>query len=456
MKTTKRSKGLAVLLFAVFLLPLTAYGLEIEKEAVVGTIIKELNTPAVFNLTIKNNGPADNFIIDTLLGITFQPTNSFSLGRGEEKSILLKAFFNDELKRQYTGNFEFAYYIKGFKTGITDDTLKINIVPLEEAVNVVLPETVGMRDEKLIIDIENEENIILDAIIKIDSELFDAEEEISLVPNEKRQIEINLDKEKIWKQPGVYPVSITITAGNYRLRLERDIKLLEYTDVSVEEKKINLLFFKKITITKTITGNVVQEVTTELEKNSFEKAFTSFNTEPSSVQEEADGVVYTWEKDLGLGESLVVESTTNYILPLLFIILIGGGSLYYFTRNQKGVVIRKRVIKARAPTGEFVVKVVLTIKNAGEKVENMILTERLPLLTSLHERFGAIRPEKVEKDKLIYNIPEIEAGQTMALSYVAYSDVKFVGKRLLPKATASYKVNGMENYASSNEVFVMS
>lgn len=456
----KSTKILILMLFAVLLMPFALASIDIEKTAVARTIVKEFNTPAIFDITITNHGGTNNFVIDNMLGLTFQPSGYFEVGALEEKIIRLEAYFSEKQREKYSGSYDFAYYIGSQNGDIYDDTLNINVVSFKEAIDAIVPEKMTMKDDKVIITIVNKESLEANVNVKIESELFGKQEEISLKAYEKKNIEIELDENQIWKDAGTYPVKITLSVGDYNLELDKTIHLDEYPDVFVEKKEINLLFFKKLIITKTLTGNVVQTVKTSVEKNAFEKAFTSFNTEPSLVEEKEGELIYTWEKNLGLGESLIVESTTNFIWPLILLLLIGGGSIIYVSVNKKDLVIRKRAIKVRTNTGDFAVKVVLAVKNLGKRADNVEVIDHLPPLSKLYERFGTIQPNQIEKNKIIYRIPGMEKGDKAVFSYITYSDIKFVGRRTLPAASALYTVGegekAIRHVAKSNEVFIMS
>ena len=259
-------------LFMILSIPAVLASFEVQKEAVAGTIIKEFNSPAVFNITIINKGSSQNFLFDTLLDITIQPSSSFMINSGEEKSVLLKAFFSDNLKRKYYGGFDFAYFIKSSSGEIFEDDLSIRIVPFENVVSVLVPESIGIKDDNVIITIQNQESVIIDMDVRIESELFEGYETISLIPFESREIIINIDPEKIWKDAGTYEVVVTFSSESNKVEFKDNIELNEFKDVSVEEDELNLLFYKKKTITKTITGNVIQTVSTEIEKTPFENA----------------------------------------------------------------------------------------------------------------------------------------------------------------------------------------
>lgn len=450
--------------FAVFFIlvitcvsPFVLAEIEIEKEAIANTIIKEFSTPAVFNLTIKNkNIQTDYFKVDTQLDMTLQPMGSFKIEGNSEKNILLKAFFSEKAREQYTGSYAFAYYVKGQTTGRKDDSLTIKVVSLKNAVDIIVPESIGMHDKSLTITVDNKEKVILDLAVSIESELFEKEESIALIPDEEKDITVEIDPEKVWKEAGTYTVVITLGAEDYKLPITKSIELEPLIDIKTEEKKINLLFYQKTTITKTNIGNVPQTATVTLEKTSFAKGFTSFNTEPTSVEQQDNMLVHKWEKELGLGESLIVTSTTNFMLPLVLLLVVAGIASLYYHHKSRELVIRKKAVKAVTKTGEFVVKVALFVRNKGEEASNIEIVDRLPILATLHERFGAIKPDKIEPNRLIWHIDSLPKGEKRTFSYVVYSTVKVVGRLELPSAEALYTSKDKEKKTKSNRVYIIS
>ena len=124
--------------------------------------------------------------------------------------------------------------------------------------------------------------------------------------------------------------------------------------------------------------------------------------------------------------------------------------------SSERIVIKKKAVKARTSSGDFVVKVVTTIKNNGEDAKDVKLIDKLPVLTNIHERFGVIKPDEVEKDKLIYNIGNLNKGEMKLFSYIVHSDVKVLGKRVIPRATAHYTIGNERKTSFSNEVFLVS
>ena len=71
-----------------FFLPLIlAVNLDVQKTSSDEVMIIDLNKPAVFELSIKNNGPTDEFMIYTFFGAGSLPKEKFTIISGQSKNI---------------------------------------------------------------------------------------------------------------------------------------------------------------------------------------------------------------------------------------------------------------------------------------------------------------------------------------------------------------------------------
>lgn len=447
---------LAASILLMFMVPLASAEVFFTKTPVASTVIKEFSTPAIFNFTITNKQAIEEtYFIDTLLGYSIQP-RSVSVPASSTQSFLVKSYFTEKMRDEYSGTYQFSFYVKGQNTGIKDDTMKIRIVSFKNAVDIKLPEAVAMDDKTLVITIENKEDVVLDLNLKINSELFAKEDKIAFEPYEKKEITITLEKEKIWKEAGDYDVVITLGADEYSLDTKKTIELVPKKEITTDEKKINLLFYKKVKITKTNTGNVRQIVEVVQKQSSFANSFTHFNVEPE-MSEKDNALELTWEKELGLGEQLVVESTTNYSLPLGVIIFIFIVGFIYIKAKTHKFSITKKATKVKTNTGEFAVKIVLFLKNhSGSDITDISVTDRLPVIGEYYEKYGTTKPDVIKKDRLGWKIDRIERGQQKALTYILFSKIRVVGRLTLPRAYASYSIDSKSKDTNSNEVHLIS
>src|SRR3989338_9756190 len=100
--------GLLVLLF----LPLiSAVSLDVQKTSSDEVMIIDLNEPAVFELSIKNNGATDEFMIYTFFGSGSLPEEKSTISSGQTKTI--KFIVSPPYDVTKTGPAVFDYFIRG-------------------------------------------------------------------------------------------------------------------------------------------------------------------------------------------------------------------------------------------------------------------------------------------------------------------------------------------------------
>jgi hypothetical protein len=211
-------------------------------------------------------------------------------------------------------------------------------------------------------------------------------------------------------------------------------------------------------VNKVNTGNVIETVEVSLSKNIVSRLFTSFNLEPTTTERKGFSVQYTWLKeDLEPSESFTVKSKTNYILPLISIILLGFLIWAYKRFAQTKVLVNKSVSPVKTKNGEFALKINLSVK-AKTNVENVSLVDRIPQIVKIYKKFGVVKPDKidVENRRLHWNIGDLEAGEERVFNYIVYSKVGVVGKFSLPEALAVFEKEGKIKEVESNQVFFMS
>jgi len=263
-----------------------------------------------------------------------------------------------------------------------------------------------------------------------------------------------LSKEDLWKAAGEYPFTVSLKFDDYTWDLERTIELKEHKEVVSEDKKTNLLAYQKRYSKKTNMGNVPENVSITMTLSSFAKSFTSYNIQPTSITQEGDNFVVVWNKELFLGQSLEVELISDFTLPLVIIAALFVIFFLIYLSKRNTVTITKRAIKAVTNTGDFATKVIIAVKNRGRDITDVEISDYLPPLATLHERFGTEKPE-VEGSRLGWKIDVLPKGEQKVFSYAIYTKLKFIGTLVIPRAQASYVVNGKQKSLISNEVHVM-
>lgn len=99
-------------------------------------------------------------------------------------------------------------------------------------------------------------------------------------------------------------------------------------------------------------------------------------------------------------------------------------------------------------------KVSIIIK-AKRFVEHIKLTDKLPHLVELYEKFGTIKPDDIDiKNKRIeWNLEALDKGESRVFTYIIYSKIGVVGRFELPNAHAIYEKEGQMKETLSNRSF---
>jgi hypothetical protein len=292
----------------------------------------------------------------------------------------------------------------------------------------------------------------IDATFK--SPFFDFERTFSLAPLQKQSFEVILNKEQFRDlMAGFYTMNAEVNINGKKANVQGTIKFSEKDIVTTTQNQYGVIIFTQ-TITKSNDGNVISPMQTVLKKNIISRLFTTFSPEPDIVERKGLVVYYTWEKELKPGEELAIVIRTNWLLPLLAVLLVIAIVLLTKQFSKTNLVLKKRVNFVRAKGGEFALKVSIII-TARKFVERVNVIDRLPPITKLHERFGGEMPKKVDtrNRKIEWYFEKMQEGESRVISYIIYSKVGVLGKFALPTTTAIYEKDGEVHEAESNQAF---
>lgn len=441
---------LAILLSLNFVL---AINLEVKSTAVSNAVITDLDKPAVFDLTITNLGEGSYFEIFSLVGVDITPKTSFLIGSGETKTIRIEAMPQESLKSR-EGMLAFEYQIRNSKKEIQKGQLSIDISSLGDGISIN-PDDVNIDSEKIDINIKNRLMYDFNNVrIKLDSVFFNYEGNSSFKDYENKVVEAPVNKEKLKRlDSGNYLVQVEIQFRDKTVHKEATVRYVEKENIETTETNKGIVI-QKHEIIKENVGNVQKRVAITVEKSLLTYFFTSVNIDPSISEFNGLGMAYTWEKDLYPGEKLDIVVKTNWLYPIIVIILII--LIVFFVRRyiKMDLIFRKKVSFVKTRGGEFALKVQVRVK-AKRFVEKIKITDKLPHLVSLYEKFGAIAPDNVDmkNKKLEWNVEALNKGEERIFSYIVYSKIGVFGKFELPVARAVYHLDGMVKEATSNKSF---
>lgn len=446
-----------ILVLSILICSFASADISVSKTTKNDVVAKELSQPATFALKINNGGDVDYAEFYTYVDAILAPRGAMKLEKGETKNVDLLVYPSAKLRDEKKGSYTFVYYVKGQQNTV-EDRLVIRILPLKELLAISMPDTVTTDDSDIKITIENNESISFDKIdLELSSAFVKSSQSFGLGPYEKKEITLALDKAKVSSVlAGSYLVTLSLRVNDEAtLKLEKSITIKEKGNIVTDEKSSGSLFYPIFTVIKTNTGNIVSDVEVVITKNAFANSFTSFKTPPDKAEKKGMAYTYTWYATLKPQESFEVEVKTNYLLPIgiIFAILIIAAIISIYLRTD--LLVRKKAVRVKSKGGEFAMKVMIFLR-ARHNISNIAIRERLPHLAELYERFGAVKPDKIDKARglLEWNILNMQAGEEAILSYIFYSKVSVVGRFELPRAFATFKdAKGKIKQLFSNAVY---
>jgi hypothetical protein len=454
MKIKKEGFLLSMFVIWIFLISsVYAVNLDIKKEVVNDVIIKEIDQPAKFEISIKNIGESDSFVIYSLVDVEISPKGSFRIESGETKKIDMQVWAGESV-RENNGFYTFVYKVKGSNTGTQEQRLTLKLVDLERALELS-SESINPNSEQVNIKIKNRENFNFDNIeAEFVSTFFSINKNFSLPAFGEKSFSVQLDKEKLEKTvAGQYILDGNIKIDNTEETLKSTIKFLERTGIATDKKNEGLLL-TRYEIIKKNEGNLPKTVEINVEKNIISRLFTSFNKNPDKVESQGTRVIYTWIQELRPAQSLEVIVRTNWIIPLVIVIAVVLIFIFVKVYMRSDVELNKKIGFVKTKGGEFALKITLKVR-AKKFVERVNIIDKLPAIVNLYERYGAITPDRVDKKnkRLEWNLESLDQGEERVFSYIIYSKIGIVGRFELPPARAIYEREGKIKETTSNKVF---
>jgi len=442
-----------ILLFIILLLPLTlAFSVNVEKQTNEGVMIKGMDSPAVFNLKLTNMDRTTSLSFMNFLGFIIEP-ETVPIKEDETKEIQFKIYPRQNF--DYLGYYIFKYSIFNGNDRF-DDELIIKIINFKDAFEIGAQE-INPESSSLEVYIKNKENFNFENVdAKFSSAFFDLEKSFSLAPKETKSFNVKLNKEDFKKlMAGFYTLNVEVSSEKEKANLAGIIKFAEKDIMTSEKKEFGFIVNTK-TIKKENKGNVMVETQTTLTKNIISRLFTSFSPEPDLVERKGSEVYYIWNSKIKPGEYVEVIVKTNWLFPVILILIIVSVVILVKQSTKKTLVIKKHVSMVKSKSGEFALKITLNV-NAKKYVEKIRLIDRLPPLVKIYEKFGVEKPVRIEeKNKRIeWAFEKLEAGETRTIQYIIYSKVAVLGRFILPSAIALFEKDGKLCKSNSNQSFFM-
>jgi len=442
-------------LFAIILMvipSILAFNLNVEKTSSDEVMVADVGGFAEFNLKITNLGSSDYIEFYNLLGFQMFPVGTTYIGAGQTNEIILKILPIGELKER--GHYTFDYFIRGQDGSESKHELTFEIIDLKDAFEVGSG-NIDLESQSLEIYIHNKNNFNFGNVsARFSSAFFDFEKSFNLDSYERKNFDVKLDKEEFKSLiAGFYTLNVDVETGGKKAEIEGIIKFVEKDILTTSSSNYGFIINTEV-IKKTNEGNIPASTETVIKKNIISRLFTTINPEPDSVDRQGLTVYYIWNRELNPGENIEITVRTNWLFPLIVILLIVAIILLVKQYSKTNIVLKKRVNFVKAKGGEFALKVSILV-NAKKYVERVNIIDRLPPLVRLYERYGGEKPTRIDEKnrKLEWNFEKLEAGETRALSYIIFSKIGILGKFALPSASAIYEKDGEISETESNKAF---
>lgn len=432
-----------------------AYAFTFEKTPIYDVVASELSIPATYNLTIKGAIPNEYFQTYSLVNVKILPWVTFQIPTSEDYDLVLSALPIDRADQK--GKFTYQYYIKGAESGAKTDFIEVKVLPLK---NLIIPkiQEISREDKTINLEITVPEKINFgNATVYINSQIYSGSEKIELPIYSTNTYTLSVGEKLQKVVAGKYPITLTFELNNeYNYTVEVEATITEVSSLTSSQSVKRSFFGFTYIYTKTNEGNTVKLATVEINKNRFERGFTSYNYAPTSEEDTSFFIKQIWQKELMPGESLVVEARVDYTIPILILVLLIICAIGLIIVRRPRVIVRKKAIKMQTKGGEFAVKVILFVKNISQEVKEVNLIDGIPGMTTLYEKFGAAKPDKIENNRLTWHFGTILPGEEIIVSYVIYSKIRPVGTVVLPESIVHYvNERNKRKYTKSNRVLVV-
>jgi hypothetical protein len=447
-------KSILFLIMGIFFLS-TISALEMSAEYDTNIIVRDLENSIKLNLEIENASEG-LYNLYTLADVSIQPSEMFSINEDPFK----KEFTIAPTKnlREIEGYYTFAYTLnhRGFEK--TDKKIIINLMNLEDVIEIS-SDSIEPTSGKISFYIQNKESVQLDNLsAKFSSILFKGEKTFSIGPNERLEISVDVDENKMKKtKAGVYIIESVFQTKTGTKKIDGTLYLGEKKGITSTEDKSGFLI-KTETIIKTNSGNILEDIQIKTKRNIFSRLFTSFNIEPTLIERNGAIIQYTWVKEkLAPAETYIVKTKTNYILPFLILVVVILALLGFKRFSESKIEIKKSVSHVKTKNSQFALKIQISVK-AKKDIENVTLIDKIPAMVKIYNKFGIVKPDKIDtaSRRLHWNIGDLNTGEERLFNYIVYSKVGIVGKFVLPNALAVFEKEGKIHETNSNKVFFMS
>jgi hypothetical protein len=463
-------KGVLAFMFLVIITSVNAEDFDVEYHAIKDKAL--VGDEFVFSVTVDNpRDEVDSFRFYSPLTffewVFVMEPNTLFIEPDASKTVELsfEPYDVDELE---PGNYAITLNLVSNNYSDTFEELVFNVEILSHNQvidsELELPNTIDTAGDNIFrVRLNNNYDFYVENLsVGLKSEYFD-----------ERFDEITLDDEEIEKE-------FLVNFGDVVEVGETDIHVLVYSNdklvvdrvetisisASGDVKEVGtpekgFLFFKE-TVEKINDQNAVSFETVTKKLSAFQKLFTSVNEEPTSIVKEGNFYIYTWEFSLEPSEGKIILIETDYrvfVYSFLALILVIWLAYLYF---KKDLSLSKRILSiqhSKENISTISVLLVLRNKTLG-KVKNVKLMDGMVNVIEKPSNFGSVQPLRVMKGekgtKMLWEIPIVDPGAEIAISYTVKVKAKVIGNLPVPSAIAKYIKSKRRRLVKSNKITMFS
>ncbi len=456
----RASTQIALLFYALFLFSILSFmissmissvaaeGFDV-KVTPIKTIITETQ-PALLSVDITNLATTETFEVFTLQTAFIFPTKILTIASGETKTIQLEIY--PQIKQ--SGFYEFVFFVKSQHTGeIKQLNEQIRLLTLEDALHFsVEPETLSVSSTKLTLVVINVADISVEnARIEASSQIFQETFETLIKTKEELRFDVAIDVSKA--EGGRHNITVKFyDSGTLAFVEDVPYKIERIYDFT-QSKSVSGFLVRQTIVKFENKGNTREALTYEEAVTFPEKVFSYFSQKPEfKTDEEGLKAKFGITVEPYVTKELLIK--TNYLLPLIVLILIIIGfslTTYYQSRH---ILVSKYATRAKSTRGSAF-KVTIRVKNRKDAIRDVTIRDFLPKGLKIYEKFDLAKPHNVADNYVEWRFKLMHGGEERVVTYYIYNEQDIPHSLVLPGPSVQFYTLHRESMAESGNSFTV-
>ncbi|HII15440.1 MAG TPA: hypothetical protein HA362_03935 [Nanoarchaeota archaeon] len=440
-------------------LEITGNGLEKAAAGSVVNIILAVDNKGSENLNVGvNRDPFATLESSWFEYIMFSPS-TFKIEGGEKQVLNVSIKLKRTVPTDSNYKTPLTFYQLDAAKNTKDYDIVIRAVSPEEILKAEIEaDSTIMPGKKYSarVKLKNNLNAVLpESEIFVSSELFEERRSIIMLPWQEREEEFSFQMPDS-ARPGGYTLNARVYYDKQLVKkAETGFTVSTISDVGGEEQVKKGFLWKRISVTRTSTGNTPTESSYQTRVTGFERLFARYSPEPS----EFSGEMAKWRFSMNPGSEYTISVTVNYRPLLWAAIVIIAFTVFVVVVFKRGVTLKKEIMSHRTTHEGFTdIKVRIHIKNHDKTpLHDAVLMEVLPHHMHPKMEFGTLQPEAIEKGergiRIRWNLEHVRGHEERIITYILSTKIGIIGDIELQPSLLRFKnKSGKIISVSSNKV----